>query len=128
MGGITIVKNLFVYGTLRKGFGLNIYLGSAKYLSEGTLNNHRMYIMPFGVPFITPEEKYDVHGELYELSDNFYEYIIERLDLIETGYTRTKKKIQTEYGEEEAEVYIISNMVDGRPLDSGDFTKLFKTK
>lgn len=64
-----MLNKLFVYGTLKRGFGNHGFLSDAKFISEvKTVDKFIMYEQ--GIPFLSKdEEKYQVTGELFELDD-----------------------------------------------------------
>ena len=78
---------IFVYGTLKKGFGNNkIYLSNSQYIGDGITKG---YLFTKGIPFLTDGTD-DIQGEMYlipyndymqvrhmELSAGYYEDIID---------------------------------------------------
>jgi len=79
---------LFVYGTLKKGKGLNGILGKSEFFSDGWLKGFKMY--GAGVPFViqsnNPNDK--VYGQIFLVNSS----ILANVDEIEGhpyGYTRT---------------------------------------
>lgn len=63
-------KNIFVYGTLKKGYWNNHLLDGAKFLGEA-LTDKPYRLLGNGVPYAVPEEADDgglpVKGEVYEI-------------------------------------------------------------
>lgn len=78
---------LFVYGTLREGYGLHNNLRGCKKVGEGWLHGFKMYAR--GIPFVVksddPNDK--VFGEIYEVKVG--SRTLDTIDAIEGGYTRT---------------------------------------
>lgn len=71
---------VFVYGTLRSGYGNNVLLHNATFLGEATTNGV-MYSMGY-IPFVSlTTQEGTVHGEVYEINED----ILRRLDQLE-GY------------------------------------------
>jgi gamma-glutamylaminecyclotransferase len=100
--------NVFVYGSLKRGFHNHSVLDGAKFAGEATLNpKYTMYSLG-GYPAIVPDGKHpsQIIGELYEV-DNAG---LARLDMLEgypSYYNRRKEIVNTERGGEIAWVYYI---------------------
>lgn len=84
-------KNIFVYGTLKKGYWNNYLLDGAKFLGEA-LTDKPYRLLGTGVPYAVPEEYDDgglpVKGEVYEIETGRH---LSRLDNLEghpNVYTR----------------------------------------
>ena len=115
-------KRIFVYGTLRKGEGLNPYLNAFKFLGVGILKGYLMYTNRY-FPMIV-EGDGEVVGEVYEIKGGENE--IEVLDRIESGYTRTKVKIKMNKKTVDAETYIYKSKVTNLKLiESGNWLLKF---
>ncbi len=89
------MEKLFVYGTLKKGFGNHSYLKGARFLGRAR-TKHRYALYEDGVPFLvkTPPIA-QVKGEVYEVSEE----ILERIDKLEghpTVYRREKIEVVME--------------------------------
>jgi len=79
---------LFVYGTLKRGHGLNGALGNSEFIKDGWLQGFKMY--GSGVPVViktnNPEDK--VYGEIFLVNSQ----VLGDVDVVEGhpyGYTRT---------------------------------------
>lgn len=70
---------MFVYGTLKKGFGNNHLLSGDTFVGEATtLPNFTMFSMG-GFPGVSKEGETQIRGEIYEVSPS----TLERLDRLE---------------------------------------------
>ena len=87
-GKVIVKTKLFVFGTLKQGYGLNRFLTSSKFLGEVELEGYDLYEMSNGIPFIIKGEGV-VYGEIYEVNEE----ILGVLDSIEVGYDRVKEKV-----------------------------------
>lgn len=97
--------NLFVYGTLKKGYWNNQLLKDSKFVGDSvTKNKYALYTS--GIPFLSDiEEVSKVHGELYEIDS----FTLERCDRLEghpTFYTRKEIPIIVNNAEVLAWCYI----------------------
>lgn len=96
--------NIFVYGTLKKGFALNYLFVDSKFVGEASLKGYEMYSLTF-FPCIT-KGKGKVFGEVYNISKN----LLKRLDLVEIGYRR--EEVNIEVSGKKMKVYIYIDNVD----------------
>ena len=82
---------VFVYGTLKKGFGNHYLLSNSKLLGDSyTKQAYDLYNLGY-YPAMTDNGNYIIKGELYEVDkDTLY-----RLDMLEgEGYLYLRKKIE----------------------------------
>lgn len=117
---------VFVYGTLRNGFG-NYRLLEGRTLKEETaFIDGAIYPVHQngGFPCYTDRENGVVVGELMLIKPNVYDDTLRSLDMLEgyhsshinqSMYIRKIKKVRTEHGEMLAYVYVW-NVTHGRPL------------
>lgn len=91
--------NVFVYGTLKKGFGLNYLLDSSKFIGEAKLEGYEMYSLVSFAPFIVKGDG-KVYGEVYEISED----LLKKLDKFEARYNR--KEVEVEILGEKMKVYV----------------------
>jgi len=104
-----VIMKLYVYGTLRKGFRLNEYLGNATFLKKVTLKGFKMYDNGGSFPYVVhvPNSSATIVAELYEIDEKILEvcdriegipYHYQRIEINnpETGfiYTVEQKKVQ----------------------------------
>lgn len=72
---------VFVYGTLKHGYGNSRLLAGCNLLSVAYLNNHKL--LHAGFPVLVQEEGSRVRGEVYEIPEAIQEQVITRLDWLE---------------------------------------------
>lgn len=114
------MEKLFVYGTLKKGFGNHHYLADARFLCTArTVEKYAMYVN--GIPFVVRTPKVSqIIGELYEIDDETMDRI-DRLEGHPKFYCREKTTIETEDGQKtEAWIYI-TWLRSGRLVEDGFF-------
>jgi len=79
---------VFVYGSLKNGFGNNRLLESSKFISEAiTVNDNFDMTSLGGFPGVVSEGQKRISGEVYSISND----ILSRLDVLESNgsfYTR----------------------------------------
>ena len=99
MSGIPLPENhlIFVYGTLKQGFGNHRLLAGSKFLGTGSTNK-KFAMYSIGFPFVCKDEPISqIHGELYQVDDE----ILQNLDNLEghpDWYRREKVKIYLDDG------------------------------
>ena len=105
------MKKIFVYGTLRKGFGLNNYMDNFKYLGVGKLKGFDMFSNGYFPMIIkgSGEVVGEVVGEVYEIENGINEIGV--LDKIESAYTRTKVRVKLNGVLTDVEVYVYNGDV-----------------
>lgn len=71
--------NLFVYGTLKKGFSNHHYLKNSQYIAAATTSEqHQMY--QSGIPFVIKNKGTSpIHGEVYKIDNE----TLKRIDMLE---------------------------------------------
>lgn len=128
-------ETVFVYGTLRYGFGLNRVLleGQSKFLGLGILTRYAMHDLgPFPYIIGTGNDAHSVVGELYSITPD----VLELLDTIEgyrpgtlvRHYNRVMVDVRSPSDDRSftpAWVYVYDRHPDKRPhrwIESGDFT------
>jgi len=112
------VRRIFVYGTLRKGFGLNPYMNAFKYLGVGKLNGYDMYSNG-SYPMIVRGSS-EIVGEVYEIKNGINEINI--LDKIECAYNRTLVRVKLNNALTDAEAYVYKGAVNNlKKIESGNW-------
>lgn len=99
------MHKVFVYGTLKKGYGNHRLLEKSKFL--GTAYTHSEFsLYNGGFPYATDGGKNEIKGELYEVDDN----TLQNLDWLEgypSHYNRIETQVADEYdGLDKAWIYI----------------------
>lgn len=72
---------VFVYGTLKNGYGNNRLLSGCNLLSVAYLDNHKL--LHAGFPVLVEEKGSKVRGEVWEIPEALEKNVIERLDWLE---------------------------------------------
>ncbi|WP_099363676.1 gamma-glutamylcyclotransferase [Fredinandcohnia onubensis] len=120
------MKNMFVYGTLRKGEGNAHYLKEATRLAEQCWTNGELYDTGYGYPAVKQSRSSRVYGELYTVTDLELRQI-DQLEGFREGrennlYERVEQMVYTDKGPVTAYVYIAgqSNLLNNR-IPDGDW-------
>lgn len=99
------MHNVFVYGSLKKGYWNNVLLENQEYVGDGIVRGFDM--LSFGAfPAIVPNNDGIIHGELYSVDD----VALHRMDRLESNgsfYQRELKNVEIDGTVEEAWVYIL---------------------
>jgi len=85
---------VFVYGTLKQGYGNNILLRDQAFLGENVTKFPVFDMTSEGIPFVHPEGSSFIKGEMYEID----EACLERVDSLEghpNWYKREEVEIAT---------------------------------
>ncbi|MBM9514691.1 gamma-glutamylcyclotransferase family protein [Desulfogranum marinum] len=84
--------NIFVYGTLKRGYSNHRFLADSKFLGTGkTREKYAMYVS--GIPFVIVSEPVSqIHGELYEVDDQTL-YKLDQLEGHPHWYQREQVEI-----------------------------------
>ncbi len=77
-----MIKKIFVYGTLKKGYGLNQHLGKDNFICEGRLKGFDMYGNKHYPAIVKGNNT--INGEIYKVSQE----ILQILDSIEVNFDR----------------------------------------
>jgi len=116
---------VFVYGTLKKGYGLHRVLEGSGSLGEGRLQDHFIYCLG-SFPGISPEGGAGpVFGEVYEVTAD----VLETLDMVEgEGSLYHRRQVTVEVSGAECPVqawtYIYAGGGLGRErIESGRWTR-----
>lgn len=83
-------QRVFVYGTLKKGFGNHGFLKNSKYLGTDMVDDHTL-VRGIGFPYMVEMKGGDVAGEVYEVN----KATMEKLDMLE-GYPSHYQKKEVE--------------------------------
>lgn len=83
---------VFVYGSLKKGFGNQDFMESARFITETTTTGKHYKMISFGYfPGVlsTTKDGYHIRGELYEVDDDLLAYL-DKLEDNGMFYKRTE--------------------------------------
>jgi len=99
------MTKILVYGTLKKGNGLNPYLKESNFIRVGIIKGYKMYCNGYYPMIVKTDKDTDtITGEIYDVEDTD---VLNTIDSIESAYNRTKEKALLSNGEEmEVEVYV----------------------
>lgn len=116
------MKNVFVYGTLRKGYGNNRLLTNATFLGKAKTNEK--YGMFGGIiPFVNKRSNsYQITGEVYSVTDDE----LARLDALEghpDWYYRETIDVTLEENGEVIKADIYFNDYKDNPFPTGDYVE-----
>lgn len=66
------MNKIFVYGTLKKGYGNHRFVEKSKFLNYGVIKGYKLYHTPYGFPaiFKSNDEEDFVVGEVYEVDED----------------------------------------------------------
>jgi gamma-glutamylcyclotransferase (GGCT)/AIG2-like uncharacterized protein YtfP len=108
---------VFVYGTLKKGEKYSYYLNKAECLDENCTIEGQLYDTGWGYPALVCESsEIPVKGELYRVTAEQLIELDKLEDYEENGtnnlYERITAKVETENGQQEAIVYVMTSIKD----------------
>lgn len=116
------MKNVFVYGSLKKGFFNHSLIDENprnRLIRKGFVTGYKLYLLwsyP-GIKPASPEDK--IFVELYSLTDE----VFERIDRLERGANYTTVKVEDDAGKEGL-LYVYNGEVKEENLvPSGNWTK-----
>ena len=98
------MTQVFVYGTLKKGFGNNVLLQNSNFIGEGFVEAD---MFNFGSFPVVSEGKGSVKGEVYEVNDSVFQSL-DRLEGYPNFYDRKKVHVRSEAGDLSAWMYFMS--------------------
>lgn len=108
---------IFVYGTLKRGWGNNVIIRDQRFLGEAftLVPNFRMYSLG-GYPGVVAGDR-QIKGEVWEVDDNAFNRC-DRLEGNPEFYKREKVEVLVVVGDEtiymEAWIYIYQGSIEGR--------------
>lgn len=96
---INVCPFVFVYGTLKKGYGNNSLLRTSEFIKETSTKGHYLMVQGrHGIPYVFPKDSVDremdeylgpVHGHLYKVDSGDTFYNLDRLEGHPEFYTRS---------------------------------------
>lgn len=119
---------VFVYGTLKRGFGNHRVMQEAGgvYVGDATMHNMKMIGMG-GIPCIDFGDGYEVKGEVYKVSNNkihvidILEGFSEHRTIKNNMYIRLKKDVVMEDNSIKKCYFYMINDYDGYVIEDGIF-------
>jgi len=99
---------IFVYGTLKHGYGNNRLLTGCNLLGPGIIRNHRLYNV--GFPIAVKCNKSSAIGEIWEIPEDLLSSTLSSLDRLE-GY-REFNPSSSMYTRETSEVALCASLED----------------
>jgi|TARA_B110000967_G_C18848623_1_gene543370 gamma-glutamylaminecyclotransferase len=122
----TTTDLVFVYGTLREGYGNHIYLHTSKKIGEAkTAEKYSMY--EAGIPFVYKNKaSVAITGEVYEVSNDSL-YLMDMLEGHPYQYRREIIEVVLNESNEvkKAWLYFYPEPV-GNIIESGDYEEAYK--
>ena len=103
--------NVFVYGTLMKGYWNHRLLEREKFIGEGKIQNYGLYNVTSPYPGVIQKNGASVLGEIYDVSEK----TLKKLDELEgegTLYIRRAVNVETSEGVLEAYTYLWNKTVN----------------
>ena len=94
---------VFVYGTLKKGYGNSGLLSGAKFLGVDAVEDH-LLILPSFFPYAFPWKSGTIYGEVYEVDEPTLRSL-DRLEGYPTHYQR--KQVETTNGHKDVYMYYL---------------------
>lgn len=112
---------IFVYGTLRQGYGNNVLLKDAVYLGEG-ITKDKYILTASGIPFVSKlVPMTNITGELYKIQtlDDFY--YVDKLESHPEWYKREIITVVSNGEEHQAWIYFNDASQGSNVITTGDF-------
>lgn len=101
----SIMKLIFVYGTLKRGYGNNKLLYNHTFISDGIVHGYKLYNC--GFPIARQCNSASSKGELWDIEDNKETlYYLDRLESEGHMYFRRQVEVHTPQGNFEADMYV----------------------
>lgn len=114
---------VFVYGTLKKGYGNHRLLEQSKFIGTGNIKGFEIYDLG-SYPGIVPGEiSSEVYGEVYDVDQE----TLTRLDRLESnGFLYLRELIEVTLEKEilSASIYVYNRRLDGAQRLSKEWRKL----
>ena len=116
---------VFVYGTLKRGGGLNSYLNAGEFISDGKLDNNFTLFVPDyngGFPMLTEEPSEQVcEGELFKIPKQLFN-ILDRVEGVPSLYVRKTVDVNLDNGSTvKAHTYIFNRSIPKGFIKSNKF-------
>ncbi len=112
------MEKVFVYGTLRKGWGNHRLLRHLNGVPAVTENHYSLYARR--IPFVHKNPVSPIVGEVYEVDERTLESL-DRLEGHPRWYVREEVPVVLETGEVTSAWLYFNDSEDGQLIESGDF-------
>lgn len=99
-------QNVFVYGTLKQGFGNHGILNRAKFVGIGTTVSGAFKMLDGGFPMVLTDGLFKVTGELYEVPDETTLKNLDRLEGVPTLFVRHPVEVEVQGETYDALMYV----------------------
>lgn len=107
---MTQPEYVFVYGTLKRGYGNHRVLGDSEFISEGiTIDVFTMY--NGGFPFVSSSKEEGlgwVKGEIFRVTDKNVWKALDRLEGVPHMYVRLRTEVDTGFDDITCIMYVAS--------------------
>src|SRR5690606_2904045 len=112
---------VFVYGTLKRGYGNHGVLGGSEFVGEAVTDRHNYYMFDGGFPWVVDGGEHKVVGELYEVKSKNILDNLDRLEGVPYMYVKSEVDVVTLYGQHySAYMYIASEASTRRLFELGE--------
>lgn len=103
-------QHVFVYGTLKEGYGNHRILANATKIGPAITTNDGYIMADGGFPWSIPDGKFHVKGELYLVNDEETMNYLDRLEGVPSLFDHHYTTVRTEDGEvHETMMYVAAN-------------------
>lgn len=111
---------IFVYGTLKRGYGNNRLLDGAKFISEAHTPAEYTMVSLGGFPGVIRGGETSIVGELWEVEDPIQLARIDRLEGHPNFYERHEVPVKVGDGDDAAWIYLLDDSYrKHNPVESG---------
>lgn len=90
------MTKVFVYGTLKNGYGNHYLLRDSAFLGKGTTIEDHFTMFDGGFPYVINEGRFHVRGEVYEVNNERVMESLDRLEGVPTHYQRKDSSVKTD--------------------------------
>ena len=105
---------VFVYGTLKEGYGNHRLLNRAKFVGPGVTVSGDFKMLDGGFPMVLTGGLFHIKGELYEVSDQETLSNLDRLEGVPHLFNRHSVQVDTPEGVHDAFMYVGNSNFENR--------------